>query len=113
MGEESPVRLGDSYFIAYVYLSEEAFHPGILYPSVLCGRNPVRDDVYRVQLIYLPYEFLSSRNESACFKMLTSVSGVGPKAALSILSELTPEQVAAMPVQPTHTVNSLDEWTVE
>lgn len=25
----------------------------------------------------------------------------------------TPEQVAAMPVQPTHTVNSLDEWTVE
>lgn len=34
-------------------------------------------------------------SEMNCFKMLTSVSGVGPKAALAILSELTPEQVAA------------------
>jgi holliday junction DNA helicase RuvA len=33
--------------------------------------------------------------ELNCFKMLTGVSGVGPKAALAILSELTPEQVAA------------------
>ncbi len=32
--------------------------------------------------------------ELNCFKMLTGVSGVGPKAALAILSELTPEQVA-------------------
>lgn len=33
-------------------------------------------------------------SELNCFKMLTAVSGVGPKAALAILSELTPEQVA-------------------
>lgn len=33
--------------------------------------------------------------ELNCFKMLTAVSGVGPKAGLAILSELTPEQVAA------------------
>jgi Holliday junction DNA helicase RuvA len=33
-------------------------------------------------------------SELNCFKMLTGVSGVGPKAALAILSELTPEQVA-------------------
>lgn len=32
--------------------------------------------------------------ELGCFKQLTSVSGVGPKAALAILSELTPERVA-------------------
>ena len=32
--------------------------------------------------------------ELACFKMLISVSGVGPKAALSILSELSPEKLA-------------------
>jgi Holliday junction DNA helicase RuvA len=32
--------------------------------------------------------------ELNCFKMLTGVSGVGPKAGLAILSELTPEQVA-------------------
>ncbi len=32
--------------------------------------------------------------ELNCFKMLTSVSGVGPKAALSILSNLSPERFA-------------------
>jgi Holliday junction DNA helicase RuvA len=33
-------------------------------------------------------------SELSCFKMLISVSGVGPKAALSILSDLTPESFA-------------------
>ncbi len=33
-------------------------------------------------------------NELSCFKQLISVSGVGPKAALSILSEMTPESFA-------------------
>ena len=32
--------------------------------------------------------------ELSCFKMLIAVSGVGPKAALSILSETTPEKFA-------------------
>jgi Holliday junction DNA helicase RuvA len=32
--------------------------------------------------------------ELLCFKMLTTVSGVGPKAALSILSSFTPQQFA-------------------
>jgi Holliday junction DNA helicase RuvA len=32
--------------------------------------------------------------ELSCFKMLISVSGVGPKAALSILSEASPEKFA-------------------
>lgn len=32
--------------------------------------------------------------ELRCFKLLISVSGVGPKAALAILSELTPEKLA-------------------
>ena len=32
--------------------------------------------------------------ELSCYKMLTSVNGVGPKAALSILSDHTPEQFA-------------------
>ena len=52
------------------------------------------------------YTFLSVREDALdlfgfqtkaelnCFKSLTSVSGVGPKAGLSILSELTPEQLA-------------------
>lgn len=35
-----------------------------------------------------------TEREMDCFKLLISVSGVGPKAALSILSELTPEKLA-------------------
>lgn len=34
------------------------------------------------------------QTELDCFKLLISVSGVGPKAALSILSELSPERLA-------------------
>lgn len=33
-------------------------------------------------------------NELASFRMLISISGVGPKAAIAILSDLTPEQFA-------------------
>ena len=39
------------------------------------------------------YGFLNEEQRS-CFKMLTAVSGVGPKAGLSILSILSPEKVA-------------------
>ena len=35
-----------------------------------------------------------SKEELSCFKMLIGVSGVGPKAAMSILSILTPERFA-------------------
>lgn len=36
----------------------------------------------------------ADERELSCFKMLLSVSGVGPKAALAILSEATPEKFA-------------------
>lgn len=36
----------------------------------------------------------ATKSELNCFKMLTGVSGVGPKVGLAILSELAPEQVA-------------------
>lgn len=36
----------------------------------------------------------SEKTELNCFRMLISVSGIGPKAAISILSTLTPEEVA-------------------
>lgn len=35
----------------------------------------------------------SDNSELSCFKLLTSVNGVGPKAGLAILSELSPERV--------------------
>ena len=34
------------------------------------------------------------RAEQDCFRMLTSISGIGPKAALSVLSEFTPDSFA-------------------
>lgn len=36
----------------------------------------------------------ASQQELSCFKLLISVSGVGPKAATSILSDVTPEKFA-------------------
>ena len=36
----------------------------------------------------------ADQDELTCFKQVTSISGVGPKAGISILSELTPERVA-------------------
>ena len=36
----------------------------------------------------------ATRGEKRCFEMLTAVSGIGPKAALSILSYNTPESLA-------------------
>lgn len=37
----------------------------------------------------------STKSELNCYKMLTTISGVGPKAALSILSEMTPRRCHA------------------
>lgn len=36
----------------------------------------------------------SDTNELDCFKLLIGISGVGPKAALSVLSEMTPDKLA-------------------
>ncbi len=36
----------------------------------------------------------AEKDELDCFKMLTGVSGVGPKAGLAILSQLTPDRLA-------------------
>jgi Holliday junction DNA helicase RuvA len=38
----------------------------------------------------------ASEQELNCFRMLISVSGVGPKAALAILSDVTPERFALL-----------------
>ncbi len=47
----------------------------------------VREDAFDI------YGF-ATLEELSCYKMLISISGVGPKAALSILSYATPEQLA-------------------
>lgn len=47
----------------------------------------IREDIFDI------YGFLT-REELNCFKMLISISGVGPKAAISVLSTVTPGQLA-------------------
>jgi len=47
----------------------------------------IREDILDI------YGFLT-REELNCFKMLISISGVGPKAAVSVLSAVTPGQLA-------------------
>lgn len=47
----------------------------------------IREDTFSL------YGFLDKR-EKRCFEMLIGVSGVGPKAAISILSSATPESLA-------------------
>lgn len=55
--------------------------------SKLFIREVIREDTFDL------YGF-SSVKERNCFDMLTSVSGIGPKAAVSILSVNTPEMLA-------------------
>lgn len=47
----------------------------------------VRDDALELFGFY-------DESELDCFKMLVAISGVGPKAALAILSQLTPDRLA-------------------
>lgn len=56
-------------------------------PAQLYTHLNVREDAMEL------YGF-STENERNCFQMLIAVSGVGPKAALSILSASTPEGLA-------------------
>ena len=81
------VECGGVGFACQISQNTQRHLPGVGESVQLITRMNVREDAIEL------FGFVS-RNESACFKMLTSVSGVGPKAALSILSELTPEQVA-------------------
>ena len=39
----------------------------------------------------------ATKGELSCFRLLTSISGVGPKVGLAILSQLSPEDVALPP----------------
>ncbi len=67
--------------------------------KVFVPRHPTADDVmlHTHQVVREDGQFLygfESREELALFEMLIGVSGVGPKAALAILSVARPAEVA-------------------
>ncbi len=71
----------------YTTMNTQRSLPSIGKEAILYTHMNVREDAVDL------FGF-SSLAELNCFKLLTSVSGVGPKVGLAILSVLLPEQVA-------------------
>lgn len=76
---------GVGYALYTTTTSQADLKPGE--PGKLFVYNVIREDCFDL------YGF-STLGEKRCFELLISVSGVGPKAALSILSSTTPEGLA-------------------
>ena len=69
-------------------------------PQITAGRLPAAGETATLYTVLnvtendiALYGFATEEQQS-CFKLLTAVSGVGPKAGLAILSVMNPEQVA-------------------
>ena len=77
---------GVGYFVQIPATTGEALPPVGKEGTVYTIMNVTENDVSL-------YGF-ATEDQRACFKMLTAVTGVGPKAGLAILSVMTPEKVA-------------------
>ena len=77
---------GVGYFVQIPATTGEALPPVGKEGTVYTIMNVTENDVSL-------YGF-ASEEQRDCFKMLTAVTGVGPKAGLSILSIMSPEKVA-------------------
>jgi len=62
--------------------------PGVGEPCALLIETSIREDAFEL------FGFVAAE-ERDCYRLLTSVQGVGPKAALALLSALAPGEVAA------------------
>ena len=66
--------------------------------NTLAKLSPIGSQVFLHTVMVVKEDALdlygfSSVEELECFKMVTSVSGIGPKMGLSLLSEFTPERI--------------------
>ena len=77
---------GVGYFVQIPATTGEALPPAGKEGTVYTIMNVTENDVSL-------YGF-ATEEQRDCFKMLTAVTGVGPKAGLSILSIMTPEKIA-------------------
>ena len=78
---------GVGYKLTVSYLTSEAYMSKLGKQVKLYTHLAVREDGIEL------FGF-GSYEEKECFNRLTSVSGIGPKAAMSILSTMTPEKLA-------------------
>ena len=78
---------GVGYKLTVSFLTSEALITKVGKPVKLFTHLAVREDGIEL------FGF-GSYEEKECFNRLTSVSGVGPKAAMNILSTMTPEKLA-------------------
>lgn len=78
---------GVGYKMTVSYITSEAFVSKLGKQVKLFTHLAVREDGIEL------FGF-GSNEEKECFNHLTSVSGIGPKAAMNILSTMTPEKLA-------------------
>lgn len=81
------IECGGVGFKCLTTMSTQRALPKLGSQAVLYTHMNVREDA-------LDLFGFATQGELSCFKMLTSVTGVGPKVGLAILSELASEQVA-------------------
>ena len=97
-GELAHTELMDAYYLAVVECAGVGYGVKTTYQSVAALPKP-GNEVFLYTYLYVREDTVelygfADIEELNCFKMLISVSGVGPKAALSILSATTPEGLA-------------------
>lgn len=81
------IDINGAAFYCKVSMNTLRVMPKILETAKLYTLLVVREDALTL------YGF-ATQGERDCFKLLTGISGVGPKVGIAILSELTPEMVA-------------------
>jgi Holliday junction DNA helicase RuvA len=81
------IQCGGVGFKCFISMNTQRTLPRIGEEAMLYTYLSVREDALDL------FGFATS-GELNCYKMLTGISGVGPKVGLAILSELTPESVA-------------------
>lgn len=81
------IECGGVAFKCFISMSTQRLLPRLGEEAMLYTHMNVREDAMDL------YGFATDA-ELKCYKMLTGISGVGPKVGLAILSELSPESVA-------------------
>lgn len=81
------IECGGVGYKCFTTMSTQRLLPKLNSEAMLYTHLNIREDAAEL------FGFAST-SELSCFRLLTSVSKVGPKVAVSILSELSPEQLA-------------------